>query len=173
MHFCKIPASPDDDDDVGQSVVTNHNHNQENKVNGGCQINSAEHTSPPPGPWGDKIQFDHRAGSDNAAAASSVHVDMGKVVGVLRATAAHQLAAEDENLDEDEDDSSPNTFNEDDHEQNSLVLDEETEACASCQAEAAGNSSHLLHPNKVNLSFICKVHFRLCLHFHISIGPGC
>lgn len=42
-------------------------------------------TTPPPGPWGEKV-------TENAA----VHVDMGKVVGVLRAT--HQLDQEENEL---------------------------------------------------------------------------
>ena len=73
---------------------------QENKVNGGTphltgspgssklnnvapehHLAEVETHSPPPGPWGDKV-------IENAA----VHVDMGKVVGILRAT--HQLEDE-------------------------------------------------------------------------------
>ena len=87
--------------------------------------------TPPPGPWGEKLL-------ENAA----VHVDMGKVVGVLRTT-THRESVEDEEENSEEDES---TFEETGAQQppdDSLVLEdvelEEASKCASC---AAVKSAH-------------------------------
>ena len=80
--------------------------------------------TPPPGPWGEKLL-------ENAA----VHVDMGKVVGVLRTTQRESVEDHEEESDEDEE----STFEETGAPQapdDSLVLGNDSK-CASCAIAAA------------------------------------
>ena len=92
--------------------------------------------TPPPGPWGEKLL-------ENAA----VHVDMGKVVGVLRTTTHRESVEDDEENCSEEDES---TFEETGAQQppdDSLVLEdvdlEEASKCASCAAVKAAHKGAL------------------------------
>ena len=82
--------------------------------------------TPPPGPWGEKLE--------NAA----VHVDMGKVVGVLRATTAQRESLEDEEPESEEESTYEDTGADRPRpHDDSLVLEQEEAAkCASCAAAA-------------------------------------
>ena len=122
--------------------------------------------APPPGPWGDRV-FNN--GPTSTTEASTVMVDMGKVVGVLRAAAAnHQsLFDQDLNVAGDLSDDEESTF--DDGNADSLVLapeprhpgsasdvrkkaaseEEEEAGCATC---AAASSTSGLQNNNSNSS---------------------